>query len=177
MRIVVGIDGSNGSYRALQVAVREAATAGAALEVVQAWDVPFDPGSTHILADDVEREAQRSAARLIHDARAEISPEVPDVVVRTERGLAAEVLRRAGKDADQVIVGSSGRGAIDRLLHGSVATSLLKDAPCPVLVVPSPPGGKQPHTSPAATNRLIRELMSPQALSDNRTDAQLAPRL
>lgn len=41
----------------------------------------------------------------------------------------------ADRGVDLIMVGSHGRGALERLLMGSVATYVMNHAPCPVLVV------------------------------------------
>lgn len=51
---------------------------------------------------------------------------------------AATILQEAVKlAADMVIVGSHGRGAIHRLLVGSVSEEVLRKAGCPVLIIPT----------------------------------------
>jgi nucleotide-binding universal stress UspA family protein len=48
--------------------------------------------------------------------------------------------------ADVIVVGSHGRGAIERLLLGSVSEQVVRHAPCPVLVVrPKPEPKKKPE--------------------------------
>ncbi len=45
---------------------------------------------------------------------------------------------------DVIVVGSHGRGAIERLLLGSVSEQVVRHAPCPVLVV-RPPADAEKH--------------------------------
>lgn len=50
----------------------------------------------------------------------------------------AEIVRSAGEEnADLIIVGTHGRGAIGHMLLGSVAEKVVRSAPCPVLTVRS----------------------------------------
>lgn len=67
------------------------------------------------------------------------------VTVRTEtvEGRPADQLLALAKEngADLIVVGRHGRGALERLLVGSVATRVLRGAECTVLVVPEPPPG------------------------------------
>lgn len=50
---------------------------------------------------------------------------------------AREILRLAGEQqADLIVMGVQGRGAVDRLLFGSVSQQVVRQAACPVLVVP-----------------------------------------
>lgn len=56
---------------------------------------------------------------------------------RTTTGYAAEeILKLAGQEnIDMIIVGTHGRKGIDRILFGSVAEKVVKNASCPVLTV------------------------------------------
>jgi nucleotide-binding universal stress UspA family protein len=81
-------------------------------------------------------------ARLNHRLREFEAPD-PSVTLelRLEEGQAAvEILRMAGEvGCDLIVMGSHGRTGLRRLLTGSVAEAVLRQARCPVLVVKSPP--------------------------------------
>ena len=62
-------------------------------------------------------------------------PEVP-VSCTVVRGQAATMLREYAEDAQLLVVGTRGRGGFSGLLLGSVSSSLVHAAPCPVMVVP-----------------------------------------
>jgi nucleotide-binding universal stress UspA family protein len=74
-----------------------------------------------------------ATAALEHTARALGAP----VETRVERGAPGAVLCELADalGADVVVVGSRGRGAIRRLVLGSVSSYVVHNAPCPVLVV------------------------------------------
>jgi nucleotide-binding universal stress UspA family protein len=69
---------------------------------------------------------------------------VPETGNRIDRRLeqgdpAAEILRVAGEEcAELIVMGTHGRSGLSRLLLGSVAESVVRDACCPVLVVRTP---------------------------------------
>jgi nucleotide-binding universal stress UspA family protein len=63
---------------------------------------------------------------------------------RIEVGDVAGTICRVAADlhTDVIVVGSHGRGAIERILLGSVSEQIVRHAPCPVLVVrPAPESG------------------------------------
>lgn len=53
------------------------------------------------------------------------------------QGAAVETILREARDlgADAIVIGSHGHGALFNLLVGSVAQGVLRDAPCPVVVI------------------------------------------
>ena len=83
------------------------------------------------------------------DLEAEIWPmfDDPTAEVIVRRGPAAETLRQAATEwkADIVVVGSHGKGWVDRLLIGSTTERLLNALPASLLVIPA----YGPATSPA----------------------------
>jgi nucleotide-binding universal stress UspA family protein len=131
-RIVVGVDGSDASRRALRRAAEEAGAHGATLEVLWAWSL-LDQ-ETGVAFDPHRGEASVRAAieKLVTD---ELGEHRPPLVMRPENDLPARALVAAAEGAWLVVVGSRGRGGVTGLLLGSVSSHLAHHAPCPVLIV------------------------------------------
>ena len=82
------------------------------------------------ITHEMERHAKEEIQRLI-----ETLPISADFVVRFGRA-ADEIVAQAKEDkVDLVVMGSHGRSGISHLLVGSVAESVVRHAPCPVLIV------------------------------------------
>ena len=139
--IIVGIDSSAHSRRALQWAVSEAAARHAPLTVLtvsqalaaEYWGGPVDLGNL-----DRTKQAQE-AAQVETDKVLEKADEgrrPTSVTVRAVTGVPAEELLSAAADADMIVVGSRGAGGFKRLLLGSVTTQVTHHADCPVVVIP-----------------------------------------
>jgi nucleotide-binding universal stress UspA family protein len=136
--VVCGIDDSDGARKAARVADKLARDLGARLVLVHVaptapsnlYGVPFD-------SDAFQREALEEARRLLEDVAA--GCEVAGVSRRAELGAPADVLARVVEDeeADLLVVGTRGRGAMRSVLLGSVAHEMLAVSPCPVVVVSS----------------------------------------
>ena len=78
------------------------------------------------------REAREATERVAEVLR-ETAPRV-DTVVRSGSP-ADEIIRTADElDADLIVVGGRGKGAVGAILMGSVAYRVMHHAPCPVLV-------------------------------------------
>jgi nucleotide-binding universal stress UspA family protein len=137
--VVVGVDGSAASSRALRWAVDQAAKSGAAVEAVHAWTVP-DMGTdrlAHALADphELEQQARRELDVVVDGAGdGGLMAPVSRTLVRDDP---ASALLRAGAEADLLVVGSRGLGVDGEAEPGSVRRSVVRDAPCPVVVVPA----------------------------------------
>jgi nucleotide-binding universal stress UspA family protein len=143
--IVVGVDGSRGSRRALAWAAREAALRGTALRAVYAWRRPVAGGRTYIPAEllSTPRLQERALALLDAVVEAVADGHVPVEPVAVE-GQAADVLVGQARDAELLVVGSRGHGRLVGALVGSVGQGCLDHAPCPVVVVPPPPEAANP---------------------------------
>jgi nucleotide-binding universal stress UspA family protein len=91
---------------------------------------------------------------LLDEARAQLEQlKVPDASVPTERRFeegdpATEILHTAGEiHADLIVMGTHGRTGLSRLLMGSVAEQVMRQAPCPVLIVKTPFPEAEPSSS------------------------------
>ena len=138
--IIVGIDGSGHSQRALEWAMKEAAIRHAPLTVLTVHDaVAGYFGGTAMYPDDQNRtEKAREAARTETDEvlAGLVGPRPESVTVKAVHGFPAEELINASKDADMIVVGSRGAGGFARLLMGSVASQVTHYAYCPVVILP-----------------------------------------
>ena len=133
-RIVVGVDGSPPSERALDWAVAEVRRTGAALHLVSAWTFPMALGYAFTTT---VHEVQQSAQDVIDRAVAHVGEVAGDVTVtgETSEQAPAPALMAAAKGADLLVVGSRGLGGFRGLLIGSVSQYCTRHATCSVVVV------------------------------------------
>jgi nucleotide-binding universal stress UspA family protein len=135
-RIVVGVDGSPASAKALDWALAQAETTGATVEAVQAWEVPVMYGTGMMVlpgGEEFDEAAKRSLESAVARAT-EVRPGVP-VEARTVAGHPAKTLLDAAEGADLLVVGSRGHGGFVGTLVGSVSQYCVAHATCPVVVV------------------------------------------
>jgi nucleotide-binding universal stress UspA family protein len=135
--VLVGVDGSRGSRRALIWAAAEAADHGAELIVLQAWERTLLPmiGSGSVPSADLE-ESEGTPDDLIRIIKEELGENPPVIAQpRVKQGRAAEVLIEESKGVDLLVVGTRGRGGFAGLLLGSVSQHVAAYAQCPVTVV------------------------------------------
>lgn len=138
--IVVGVDGSASSLRAVAWAAREAALRNAPLHIVHvtlrwAYDVPLVPQPAHWGPS-----AESASRKLLRQASEQAHADAPTVTVSTEiaDGATAEAIIAAAETAQMIVVGSRGLGGFAGLLLGSVSRTLADRSPCPVVVVGEP---------------------------------------
>jgi nucleotide-binding universal stress UspA family protein len=138
--IIVGVDGSGHSQRALELAMQEAAIRHAPLTVLTVHQaiVGFYGGVASYPDDPARTEQAREAAQAETDkVLAGLDGPRPEPVrVRAVHGFPVEELIGASKDADVIVLGSRGAGGFTRLMLGSVAGQVAQHAHCPVLIVP-----------------------------------------
>jgi nucleotide-binding universal stress UspA family protein len=138
--IVVGIDGSDGSTRALEFALEEARVRSAEVKAVAAWHVPasvYNTGLVPLSVDptDFEKIAKGALDKSLERAGAAGSGVSVTPLVR--EGQPADVLVAEARGADLLVVGSRGLGGFKGLLLGSVSQQCSHHAPCPVAIVPN----------------------------------------
>ena len=138
--IVVGVDGSGHSQRALEWAMHEAALRHAPLSILTVHPAivgyyggvvtsPQDLELTEEIRAAVKAEADKVLAALD-------GPHPESVAVRAVHGFPVTELVDASKEADLVVLGSRGMGGFTRLMLGSTAGQVVQHAYCPVLIVP-----------------------------------------
>ena len=90
-----------------------------------------------VLQADIERAARRNLEEFVTETdRRELHAVT---ILRVNASTATEITEYAKEAAiDVIVIGATGRGAIDRMLMGSVADKVLRRAPCPVLAVRHP---------------------------------------
>jgi nucleotide-binding universal stress UspA family protein len=140
--IIVGVDSSGHSQRALEWAMKEAAIRHAPLTVLTVHEAVrgYYTSSPAVFPDDSTRteEAQQAADAEAKEVLAGLDgPHPESVTVRAVHGFPVEELVNAGRDADMIVLGSRGAGGFSRLLMGSTASQVVQHALCPVLIVPA----------------------------------------
>jgi nucleotide-binding universal stress UspA family protein len=140
--IVVGVDGSDHSHRALIWAMRQAALQHVPLTVLTVRPDPVRPATgiywgVHSYPEDSHNPevARKAIGEIVEQARNEIGEMPPQVTVSVVTGDPAEELINASHDADLVVVGSRGSGGFASLLMGSVSSKVTHHAACPVVVI------------------------------------------
>jgi nucleotide-binding universal stress UspA family protein len=138
--VVVGVDGSPASARAVLWAVEQArlehrpvALASACrAAVATTWmGAPgYNPGALMTVLEDSAREHLAQAARVVHER--DRSLEVYRVFDRRDP---RDALLSLASSASTVVLGTRGHGAMASLLLGSVSLSVSQHAACPVVVV------------------------------------------
>jgi nucleotide-binding universal stress UspA family protein len=138
--IIVGVDGSVHSRKALEYAAKEAVAHHTSLTVLTVHQAVRDVyGSVANYGDDpsLTEKARQAAQAETDEVLASLSERPESVTVTAVHGLPADELVKASDGADMLVMGSRGAGGFARLVLGSVATQTSHHANCPVLIVPA----------------------------------------
>jgi nucleotide-binding universal stress UspA family protein len=139
--VVVGVDGSPNSERALDWAMRQAMAVQAPLTVLAVHEVsksywgnvpvvgPADTALLGTLRQAAEEMTHKAASRLGDAGSA-------SVTVQAVNGFVVKELVDASQDADLIVLGARGGSAFTRLLIGSVSSEVIQHSECPVVIVP-----------------------------------------
>ena len=146
MKVLIGTDGSEDAIAAARRAL-ELLDSSATVTVASIMEEPvaatagFESGFAGGMATpeqvQIEWEAVESAGKAaVADTVAALDASSPIEQVVRVGSAGPELCRLATElDADVVVIGSRGRGAIKRALLGSVSTHVVHNAPCPVMVI------------------------------------------
>jgi len=134
--VVVGVDGSPRSERAVEIAFAEAHLRRDRVIALHAWQRPAASGfgDAPVVYDAETLEKLETTLLTEHLAAArDLYPEV-EVVLQVMEAPTAAALIEASTGADLVVTGSRGHGGFTGLLLGSVSHALIHHARCPVLI-------------------------------------------
>ena len=137
--IVVGVDGSGHSRKALERAANEAAVHHVPLTVLTVHQAVRDVygAASHYPEDAALTDKARQAAQAETDqVLAALGAQPASVTVTAVHGLPAEELVKASDSADMLVLGRRGTGGFGRLLMGAVTSQVAHHAHCAVLIVP-----------------------------------------
>lgn len=151
--ILVGVDGSASAKRAVQWAAHEAAMRNVPLRIVHVVSPPIGGYSgfglaTAPLPEDYGQVLEAAAHRILDEATRIANDTIDgrrvDVTTELVSSLLIPTMTDMTKEAQMIVVGCHGEGALSRGLLGSVSTALVHHAHCPVAVIHH--DGPQPAT-------------------------------
>lgn len=153
--VVVGVDGSEPSLTAADLAGEQAALRNRPLELIHAFVLPVTTRPFSMAADlppvqpvdEVAESALRDhAEQVLHEAAARVRSHFPDLAMisRLRDGFPGEVLTEASRQAALVVVGHRGAGGFAELLTGSTSIQLANHSAAPVIIT----RGELNHTGP-----------------------------
>ena len=138
-RIVVGVDGSDYSTKALRLAGRMARVLDAPLEVLTCLGTSDRFLASHLPEESspTTTQLEETAKRLVDESlERAFGGDVPAGLTRTVKfGPPAKVLVEESRNAQLLVVGRRGRGGFLAQIMGSVSGACAAHAHCPVLVV------------------------------------------
>lgn len=128
--IVVGVDGSAGSLRAMRWAIGEACLRGCAIEAVTVWRTGSYGAGTRQAAEQIQ-------ARVVREACPDLTTG-PPICEEIETGSPEEVLVTRSQRAGLLVIGSHGVSSMRHAALGSTSEYCSRMAACPVVVLPMP---------------------------------------
>lgn len=145
MKILAAIDLSPASEKVLEAARQHASLTQATLYLVHA----AEPDPAFVGYEAGPQVVRDQVAHMFHDEHKAVQKHADELREKGVNAIALVVqgptsqtiLKEAEKlEADLIVVGSHGHGALYQALVGSVSEGIIRGAPCPVLVVPAREG-------------------------------------
>lgn len=136
-KIVVAVDGSDPSFKALNYAVKLAGVSRSKVVVLNVMFLP--PGTSPKTIETLKKDLSAKAAEILSKARSMSMSDGLDVetkTVETNQSIVMAIVDFAGREkADLIVMGTRGTSGYGRLMLGSVAAGVVSFASCPVLAV------------------------------------------
>ena len=133
----VGFDGGAESRAALAEAAVLAGRFGVSLRVIGVA-TPVPAPAPGVVGAPPPPEAGADFQSRLNDAVAELPDELRALPIYEKGDPVAKLLEHAAEGVDLLVLGSRGYGPVLRLIAGSVSVRVIRQAPCPVLIVPRP---------------------------------------
>lgn len=148
-KILVPLDRSEHSRKALDVAIQVAKRFGGKITLIHVYSVPVTPPITPGLPtaesgfptaetiSELLNAARRAGSRILTDAKQRVKAEKVEVDERLEEGHPVQEIVRVSKEGkfDLIVMGARGVSYIREMLLGSVSHGVIHHVACPVLVV------------------------------------------
>jgi nucleotide-binding universal stress UspA family protein len=160
-RVLVPIDGSELSLQAVDAAAELAKRFSASMTLFTAVELPNTamPHMSPAIVEEVRRGAQQAINEMLDKTASRARALQVEVEMRMVWGVpATAILEEAENGYDLIVMGSRGMSLAPRAwgFLGSVAERVLRQARCPVLIVPDPteqtPAGEHDHGSADASS-------------------------
>lgn len=150
-KILVPLDGSEHSLRALEIAVQMAKKFGGKLTLVHVYSVsvspvlmpepttltpPRVPVMTAAEVSKVAEATRKAGASILAGGEKRVRAEGVQVETTLKEGHTVQEITKTAKEGefDLIVMGARGVSKIRELLLGSVSDGVIRNAPCPVLV-------------------------------------------
>lgn len=140
-RILVPIDFSLCSRKAIEHAAFLAAKTGAAIDAVHVWQLPpyLSPDSVVNVPGEEGKTLSQAAHAELDTFMGSLEPELRGVLTpRLQFGDPLSTILEEAKRYDLIVMGTHGRTGLAAIVVGSVAEKIVRHAPCPVLTVRAP---------------------------------------
>lgn len=141
-KILVPVDFSDHSARALEAAMALARTFGAELHLLHCYQINVGAISPYgiVLPESFERDVREAALTRLAEWRDKVSAEGIPVEEHITPQFPSEAIVQKAEElpADLIVMGTRGLTGLKHVLLGSVAERTLRLAPCPVLTVKEP---------------------------------------
>jgi len=136
-KILVPLDGSEHSGRALDASIELAKKLDGILTLLTVYSVTGLATPSHETSIMEMERARDSCQNVLAEAKAKVRSEKIKVETALVEGNAVEEIVRQSKEGkfDMIIMGARGLSTMKKILIGSVSEGVIKNAPCPVLIV------------------------------------------